>query len=388
MRFFFYYPTHDKPSGGNKELRLHASLLRELGVEVFLLRDELFFTRPNSFDDNVFYRVPIDLAPVPFERAGEYLKPDDVVILPEVILRDSLARCAPWNCRIAVNNQNGFYGLRYGPPRALARDRIEFVLAISPYVAALSHHFYGVPRNRIFHVVPWIVRPPFEIREPAPDAALAVSYMPRKMPDLVRRIREVVERAHPDVPWVEIDGVPEPEVARRLRANKVFFVAQDLEGCPLTALEAMTCNAIVAGFPGTANFPHPYATAANGFWVRDRDTEAAAVAVGKAIDLARTGGETYRKMLEAEHATASRYSRESVLEGLREVATVAQRRAYTERSGPRASLGARGWLQAARLLYDCDRLGLAGRLAGKVIATAKRLKAKRTTTTDKPGAGS
>lgn len=386
MRFFFYYPTHDKPSGGNKELRLHASLLRELGVDVFLLRDEQFFTRPNSFDDNTFYNVPVELAPVPFERAGSHLKPDDVVVLPEVILRESLAICAPWNCRVAVNNQNGFYGLRYGPPRTLARSRIEFVMAISPYVAALSHHFYGVPRNRIFHVSPWIVRPPFEITEPSPGAALAVSYMPRKMPDLVRRIREAVQRTHPDVPWVEIDGVPEPEVAKRLRANKVFFVAQDLEGCPLTALEAMTCNAIVAGFPGTANFPHPYATAANGFWVRDRDADAAAVAVGKAIDLARAEGEPYRVMLEAERTTARRYDRSSVLESLRELATVVERRAYTPRTGPRASLGARGWLQAARLLYDCDRLGLAGRIAGKVVGTAKRLRAKHAA--DKPGASS
>lgn len=387
MRFFYYYPTHDKPSGGNKELRLHASLLREVGVEVFLLRDELFFTRPNSFDDNVFYNVPVDLAPVPFERAGDYLKPDDVVILPEVLLRDSLARCAPWNCRVAVNNQNGFYGLRYGPPRSLARQRVEFVMAISPYVAALSRRFYGTPWNRIFHVSPWIVRPPFEITEPAADAKLAVSYMPRKMPELVRRIREAVQRTHPDVPWVEIDGVPEPEVAKRLRANKVFFVAQDLEGCPLTALEAMTCSAIVAGFPGTANFPHPYATAANGFWVRDRDADAAAVAVGKAIDLARAGGEPYRKMLDAQHATARRYDRSSVQAGLREMTGIVERRAYAERTGPRASLGARGWLQAARLLYDCDRLGLAARLAGKVVATAKRLRKKKPAP-DKPGAAS
>jgi hypothetical protein len=389
MRFFYYYPTHDKPSGGNKELRLHASLLRELDVEVFLLRDERHFTGPDPFDDDVFYRVPVEVAPVPFERAAGHLKPDDVVVLPEVLLSDSLARCATWNCRVAVNNQNGFYGLRYGPPRALARKRIEFVMAISPYVAALSRHFYGVPRNRIFHVSPWIVRPPFEISEPSAESALAVSYMPRKMPDLVRQIREAVQHTHPDVPWVEIDSVPEQEVARRLRANRVFFVAQDLEGCPLTALEAMTCNAIVAGFPGTARFPHPYATAENGFWVRDRDAKAAAVAVGRAIDLARAGGEPYRKMLEAGHATARRYNRESVLEGLREVATTVAKRAYADRTGPQASLGSRGWLQAARLLYDADKLGTLGRIAGKVAGAAKRMGKKRSAApVEKPGAAS
>ena len=351
MRFFYYYPTHDKPSGGNKELRLHASLLREVGVEVFLLRDELFFTRPNSFDDNTFYRVPIDLAPVSFERAGDYLKPDDVVILPEsTCLRDSLARCRRTGiCRVALNNQNGFYGLRYGPPRALARKRIEFVMAISPYVAALSRRFYGTPWNRIFHVSPWIVRPPFEISEPAPDSALAVSYMPRKRClDLVRRIREDIVQAHalytPDVPWVEIDGVPEPEVAKRLRANKVFFVAQDLEGCPLTSLEAMTCSAIVAGFPGTANFPHPYATAANGFWVRDRDTNAAAVAVGKArLILARAERRTVprRRCSKPEHATARRSADRSPLGGS-EWACQRAWRAHQSNAAPTESAPGRG----------------------------------------------
>ncbi len=387
MRFFYYYPTHDKPSGGNKQLRLQATLLRELGVETFLLRDERYFTRPDPFDDDTFYRVPVEVAPVPFERADGLLAPDDVLMLPEVRLRESLAACGAWNCRVAVNNQNGFYGLRYGPPRAQARGRIEFVFANAPYVAALSHRFYGVPRAHVFPVPHWIVRPPFEISEPAPDGALAVSYMPRKMPDLVRRVREAVQRTHPDVPWVEIDGVPEPEVARRLRANRVFFVAQDLEGCPLTALEAMTCSAIVAGFPGTANFPHPYATPANGFWVRDRDTTAAAIAVGKAIDLARAGGEPYREVLRAEHATARRYARAAVLDALREVVTVVKSRSYSTRSGPRGALGLRGWLQAARLLYDADRLGRAGRLAGQVIGTAKRLR-NRPVPVEKPGAAS
>jgi hypothetical protein len=374
MRFFYYYPTWDKPSGGNKQLRLQATLLRELGVETFLLRDAAFFSRPDSFDDDTYYRVPVETAPVPFERATEFLKPDDVLILPEVRLSHWLAACAGWRVRIAVNNQNGFYGLRYGPPRSFARKRIEFVIANAPYVAALSRHFYGVSRARIFHVPHWMVRPPFEI-DPSPTPAdLAVCYMPRKLPDLVAQVRTRVQRERPDVPWVEIDGVPEPEVARRLRANRVFFAAQDLEGCPLTALEAMTCNAVVAGFPGTARFPHPYATTDNGFWARDRDVGGAVAAVGRAIDLTRNGGEAHRRMLEAGYATARRFSREVVSEALSELVATVGKQSYRERRGPRVSLGTRGWLQAWRILYDADRLGLVGRLAGKVAGSAKRLR--------------
>ncbi len=387
MRFFYYYPTHDRPSGGHKQLRLQAALLRELGVETFLLRDEQFFTRPDSFDDNALYNVPVETAPFPFEHAGEKLAPDDVLLLPEAGLRDSLPRCASWACRVAVNNQNGFHALRFGPPRALARRRIEFVFANAPYVAALAHRFYGVCRSRIFLVPHWIVRAPFVIDPGHTPGALAVSYMPRKMPDLVRRVREGVQRTHPDVPWVEIDGVPEHEVAHRLRASRVFFVAQDREGCPLTALEAMTCNALVAGFPGTANFPHPYATPANGFWVRDRDAVAAIGAVGRAIELAKAGGDPYRRVLEAGHATARRFDRDAVLEALRAAVTVIGPRAYASRTGPRAALGVRGWLQAARVMYDADRLGLVGRLAGRMVGAANRL-GKRPDPAEQPGAAS
>jgi hypothetical protein len=50
----------------------------------YLVRDRRFFAPDGGFDDNVFYSVPIPLAPFPFEEAGARLKPDDVLILPEV----------------------------------------------------------------------------------------------------------------------------------------------------------------------------------------------------------------------------------------------------------------------------------------------------------------
>src|SRR5439155_243529 len=77
-------------------------------------------------------------------------------------------------------------------------------------------------------------------------------------------------KAEPQVPWVEIDNVPEAEVARRFRQHAIFFATQDQEGCPMPALEAMTCNCVVTGYAGTQAFPHPYATPANGLWAPDR----------------------------------------------------------------------------------------------------------------------
>ena len=373
MRWFYYYPTWTKPSGGNKQIRLMASLLPDLGVEARLLRDRKFFEDPSRYDDNSFYGVPVPNASFPFEEGGQNLGPDDVVILPEVVLGKSLDVARAWQCRFALYNQNGFYGLRYGGDAAVCGRRLEFVISIAPYIASLCKTFLGVPPERIFHVPVWVVRPPFSLQEREEAKTLAVCYMPRKMPDQVKRVRELVQASHPDVPWVEIDGLPEPEVAVRYRANKIFFAAQDLEGCPLTALEAMACGCLVAGFPGTGRFAHPYATPANGLWAADRNIPAAAAAVRSAIDVVR-GGDRYHRYLEAGRETARRYSEEPVKTAIAELVAGVKERNYRARRRALPALGWKGTLFAYRLLYDYDRLGWTGRLVSGVSQMTKPLR--------------
>ena len=230
-------------------------LFSDLGVEAVLLRDRKYFEDSSRYEDNAIYGVPVPHASFPFEEGEQNVGPEDVVVLPEVVLGKSLDICGRWSCRLALYNQNGFYGLRYGADCAVCRRRLEFVISISPYISSLCKTFLGIPPDRIFQVPVWVVRPPFSLREAEEVKNLAVCYMPRKMPDQVKQVRELVQRSYPEVPWVEIDGLPEAEVAGRYRENKIFFAAQDLEGCPLTALEAMACGCLVAGFPGTASFP-------------------------------------------------------------------------------------------------------------------------------------
>lgn len=364
MRFFYYYPTYDKPSGGNKQLRIQAILLRELGVETFLLRDAAFFTRPDSFDDNYFYNVFVPTASFPFERASRHLDPQDIVMLPEVVLEPALAICGAWNVRLAVNNQNGFYGLRYAPPARVVRGRIEFVIANAAFVAGLCQHFYGVSSKRIFHVPYWVVRPPFDLLEEIFPRQLGVCYMPRKLPQLGNLIRDTAQRMRPDVPWIEIDGVPERVVGELLRAHHVFFAAQDLEGFGLPALEAMACGSVVAGFPGTGRFTHPYASPENGFWAPDRDIVAASACVVKAIDLARSGGTAYEALRAEGRQTACRFSKEAALAALRELAQVISAHSYQARPARdwRLTIGEKFY--AYKLLYDYSRLGWPGQVAG------------------------
>jgi glycosyltransferase involved in cell wall biosynthesis len=373
MRWFYYYPTFNKPSGGNKQLRLMASLLRELGVETFLVRDRRFQAL-GGFDDNVYYGVDVPVTPFPFEEAGDHLGADDVLLLPEVLLKSTLPECRGWKCRLALNNQNGFYALRYRPEGRWAGRTLEFALANAPYVASVTGTFLGVPAGRIFNVPHWIVRPPFDLRDQDGPRRLAVCYMPRKLPDEVRQVRERVQRAYPNVPWVEIDGLPEPEVARVYRDNSIFFAAQDLEGCPLTALEAMSCGCLVAGYAGTARFPHPYADAANGLWVPDRDVAAAAEAVGRAINVVRADPARHRRYLEAGRVTARRFDRQAVRAALVELLPVVAGRSYASRRHDLPRLDWRARLFAYRLLYDSDRLGWPGRVVSWLSAATRPLR--------------
>jgi Glycosyl transferases group 1 len=371
MRFFFYYPTWNKPSGGNKQLRLMASLLSELGVETYLVRDNRFFAPGAGFDDSVFYNAPVALAPFTFEEAGNHLQRDDILILPEVLLETTLPYCQPWKCRIALNNQNGYYGLRYGAPRRLCASRLEFAIANAPYVAALCHDFLGISPERVFDIPYWVARPPFEVVPEGQPRTLGICYMPRKLPDEGRRVRESVLATHPEVPWVEIDNMPEEEVARRMRQHSLFFAAQYLEGFGLPALEAMACGSVVAGFAGTGAFAHPYATPQNGLWAPDCNVPAAVIAVREAIEVVRQGGERYQKYHAAGRRTAERFTKEAVLESLRDFLKVIESRNYESRHPPVVRLGLRGTLYAYRMLYNYDRLGWPGHLVSWLSKVTK-----------------
>jgi glycosyltransferase involved in cell wall biosynthesis len=355
MRWFFYYFTVCKPVGGLKHIRVVASLLRELGIEAFLLRDGPV-PLAADLDDNRLYDIPVPDAPFAFADAGDRLRPDDVLVLPEVTPGAAYDLCRGWKCRLALYNQNGFYALRFCPSRRRMGRRFDFAIANAPYVAGVCETFLGVPRDRVFIVPYWVMRDPFTPGEQPPR--LAISCMPRKLGEHVRKVRDEVQRAEPDVPWVEIDDIPSSEVAHRFRECAIFFSTQHMEGFGLPALEAMACGALVAGYAGTGGFPPPYARPENGLWVRDGDMAAAAAAVSRAIAVARRGGEELARYLAAAREAASRYTKEATIKALADMlrgiaeGEVAQSRRF--------DLGWRGKLAGLRVLYESDRLGWPG----------------------------
>lgn len=339
MRFLYVYPTINKPTGGLKQVRILASLVAELGIETELLRDLEYF-RGEGFDDNCFYQIPVPTAPVPFEEARNYVRPDDVLIVTEYLMKRWLAICADWSVRIAVYNQNGFLGLRDSPAASVYRKRVEFVITIANYIGGLSQHIQGLPPERIFFVPLWVYRPPFDLAPELPNRQLAIAYMPRKIPKIGAKVRQLVEQIHPDVPWVPIDGVPEQKVSELLRANKIFFSTQDREGFGLPALEAMGCRSLVCGYAGTGKFRPPYATPNNGLWASDRNIPIAVNVISKAIAIACANSADYRSFLQAGEQTMLQFTKQAELDALRELLEVASTQDYAKRTVPNWSLSA------------------------------------------------
>jgi glycosyltransferase involved in cell wall biosynthesis len=319
MRLFYFYPSADRPAGGLKQIRLQASLLASLGYQVYLLRDDNFFREPERYEDHHYYNVDIPVWPNPFHNAIGELFDSDALILPEFALNTILPICASSSARIVIYNQNGFYAVKYAPTDRSLLKRIDLVIAISPYICNVSQVAYHLPEERVFYVPVWVVRENFDTNLiPAFDAKkLGVCYMPRKRAELVHTIRKKVQASRPDVPWIEVDNLNETGVANLLRSYKMFFAAHHLEGCPLTALEAMACGCVVAGFAGTERFRHPYATSANGYWAaKDDDVESAVQCACRMIDDVQSNPIKTKSLLADSSRTVERYSKPQVIDSL------------------------------------------------------------------------
>jgi hypothetical protein len=345
VRFYILYPERSTPGGGHKQMRLLARNLRQLGEESYLLQ------APGASDDNHLYDVDVPLAPFRPNQGSESLHPEDVLLLPEIWLERNLAATSAWKCRRAVYAQGGFLALLFRPPGGYAARGIEFMLGVSPYIVALGHRYLGLSPSRTFHVPYPVFRGPFAAPLPPQESKqLAVSFMPRKLPEHIECVRRLVHRRMPDVPWVPIDGLSEREVAQRLSETAVFFSTQNGEGFGLPAIEAMSRGSIVCGYRGTGLFPHPYATPQNGLWARDRSVRPAAARVIDAIELARLGGPARERLLRAAQETAAAFPEERALEALGVALQCIRTAHYPRPSRQVQRLGVLGHVQALRTL--------------------------------------
>jgi len=280
-------------TGGIKMAFAHVEALREAGREAVIATPGA--AMPMWFPSHAPVIDPSELV------AGQ-----DILVFPENHHR-FLKSLASWPNRKLVLCQN-----QYMVHRGLkgSRDYADFgvngILCVGRQAADFCRRRF--PTTPISSVPVFIDHDMFCFQ---PQKQLQIAYTPRKRPLEAAFIQDLFRAENPafrNIRWVEITGVPERKVAEILKTSAVYLSLCRLESVGLTALEALACGCVTAGFTGFG--AREYTTAKNGFWAIEDDCLDCVTQLARATQLVMAGGPPHREMLEAAHISASYYSRQ------------------------------------------------------------------------------
>jgi glycosyltransferase involved in cell wall biosynthesis len=295
------YISHDpvKPVGGVRVIYRHVEILRKAG-----------------FDAYVVHRAPglrLDWfqssAPVLYATGQFAISTSDWIVIPEDH-QEVLQAFANFPGNKVLFCQNHWYVFNgIEPDQSWSDLGIRDVLVSSKPIRDFV--------RRVMRVEPTLIPlsiDPSVFHGEQNARPLQVAVMPRKGGQHMRFIRGVIRQLEPtlgDVPWIEIQGCNEGQVAALLRQSRFFLSTGFREGFGLPPLEAMACGAIPVGFTGGGGAD--YATAENGFWVADEDTITLAETLAKLLVACRSSPHDtrWRRLQEAGFATARSYSPDS-----------------------------------------------------------------------------
>lgn len=280
-------------AGGQKMILRHVEALRDLGFDAVFWR-----TPANVMPAWLDHRAPVEV--------GAPFRADDVLVIPSDAPNALKSAAAlPQRSVIFCQNQYSFAAVGLEAVDRFPADRPLAFMTPGRACGESVRRLY--PRAEV-EVVPCFVDE--RIFRPGPGAReAAVAYVPRKRPMEAVAIRGFLGKLRPEhagLPWRAIENLREPQVAQALAAASVFLSLSRFESVGMTPLEAMAAGCVCAGFTGLGG--REYATADNGLWVEEDDLEAAADALGRAADLALTGGPALAAYREAAQATAAEWS--------------------------------------------------------------------------------
>ena len=178
-------------------------------------------------------------------------------------------------------------------------------------ILALGRFTTDFCRNRFVKLpilnVPAVVSP--NVFHFHPEKRLQIAFAPRKRPMEVEFIHDLFVANYPawrSVPWIQIDQLPELDVARVLKQSAVYLSLQRFEAVGLSALEAMACGCTVAGFTGVGG--REYANDANGFWAAEDDLLDCTRQLSRAVESVQSGSSHSQDILEQANRAANFYS--------------------------------------------------------------------------------
>jgi len=280
-------------AGGIKLVFRHVEVLQEAGIEAVIATPD--GQPPGWFQTEV-----------PVLNVADLRSDEDVLVFPEnhCNLLRQFAECPNRKLVFCQNPFMVFRGL--GGARDYADFGVTAVLCEGRLTAEFcQRRFPSMPIS----LVPVVIdRSLFHFHG---EKRMQIAFAPRKRPLEVAFVRDLFRAENPEcssVPWVEISGVSEQQVARILKDSAVYLSLSRFESVSLSILEAMACGCTVAGFTGFG--AREFATSQNGFWSEEDDCLQCASQLARAVRLVRQGGNLHSGMLEAAHLAAGYYSRE------------------------------------------------------------------------------
>jgi hypothetical protein len=217
----------------------HIDVLCARGLRAFVLHEQPGF-RCGWFDNNT---------PVAAMNSVR-ITASDFLIVPE-IFGAALVKLAPGVPKV-IFNQNAYFTFCGWPaegsedPCPYRHPDVVATLAVSEDNAEYRRYaFPGLAVHRIHNGIDPLFAPRWPKRR-------ALAYMPRKNAGEAVQVFNILRGRGALAGWevVPIDGLPEHEVAERLRTCAVFLSFGYPEGCPTPPLEAMASGCVVVGYHG------------------------------------------------------------------------------------------------------------------------------------------
>jgi hypothetical protein len=234
---------------------------------------------------------------------------DDILVFPENH-HGFLATFAAWPNRKVVFCQNQYMVIRgLEGCRDYTAFGVSGILCVGRYVAEYC-------RMR-FPYLPVALVPVYidqQLFRPLATKRLQIAFAPHKRPMEAAFIRDLFRARNPQfesIPWVEVSGATEKQVAGLLNETAICLALCRYEACPLTILEALAAGCVTVGFTGFG--ARQYTTARNGFWVGEDDCLDCAEQLGHAVRVVVEGGPLYHDLVEAGLGTARDYSRDRMV---------------------------------------------------------------------------
>lgn len=244
-RIFYRAWSHNRPTGGQKQMYRHVDILNSAGFEAYIFHHDDGF-RVSWFDN--------DTRVVGLTAFKSLYRPGDILVLPEDVGQALWSFPGPK----VIFNQNIYYGYMAMGGASLEQYPYQDT-GLLGIITVSSHNgdnlTYTFPEARVLRVRYGIDCDRFRPVALANKSPVIATIMKEgSAPDLQALFHMLSARAQRNgsplrgFEWAFIKNNTETEVAALLERAVLFIFLSGLEGLPLLLLEAMAAGCIVATF--------------------------------------------------------------------------------------------------------------------------------------------